>query len=80
MESRGGFGSGRHQAGGDFEDKLRQQLLPRFPTNTFDQEWSDLIAGTFMPELGHTLGRLHGGGRRIPPAMADNRLLNHKPN
>ena len=73
-------GDGPSPAGGDFEDKIRQQLLPNFPATTFGQEWIDLVAGTFMHELGHTLGLLHGGGRGIPPALADNRLLNHKPN
>src|SRR5262249_25051060 len=28
---------------------------------TFDEEWASDLAGTFMHELGHTLGLLHGG-------------------
>ena len=64
----------------DFEDEIRLGILPNFPGTSFANEWSDLVAGTFMHELGHTLGLFHGGGRGIPPAMADNRLINNKPN
>ncbi|HEY3265943.1 MAG TPA: hypothetical protein VGM37_03385 [Armatimonadota bacterium] len=47
---------------------------------TFDAEWADLVAGTFMHELGHNLGLEHGGGRGIPDAQAANRAINGKPN
>jgi uncharacterized repeat protein (TIGR01451 family) len=33
-----------------------------------------------MHELGHALGLFHGGGQGIPPASADNRFVNDKPN
>jgi uncharacterized repeat protein (TIGR01451 family) len=32
---------------------------------SFTQEWTDMQAGTFMHELGHTLGLRHGGGDDI---------------
>ena len=73
-------GTGPSPAARDFEDIIRTGILPRFPGTTFAQEWTDLVAGTFMHELGHALGLLHGGGRGIPPAQADNRLINNKPN
>jgi len=28
---------------------------------SLEAEWRDLVAGTFMHELGHTLGLRHGG-------------------
>jgi hypothetical protein len=37
---------------------------------TYDAEWNDIVAGTFMHELGHSLGLRHGGN--------DN--THHKPN
>ncbi len=32
---------------------------------SFEREWNDLVAATFMHELGHNLGLLHGGGDSI---------------
>jgi uncharacterized repeat protein (TIGR01451 family) len=43
----------------DFEKEANNYAL-RAGT-TFDREWADLQAGTFMHELGHTLGLKHGG-------------------
>ena len=57
-----------------------QQDAQRFANNfgtTFADEWSDMIAGTFMHELGHTLGLDHGGGLSIPPV---DRPIHCKPN
>jgi uncharacterized repeat protein (TIGR01451 family) len=64
----------------DFEEDIRTKTLRDFPGTTFAEEWIDLVAGTFMHELGHTLGLFHGGGRGIPPSMATNRCINYKPN
>ncbi len=45
---------------------------------SFDFEWRDAQAATFMHELGHTLGLDHGGGYGIPDTY--NRKINCKPN
>jgi hypothetical protein len=44
---------------------------------TFAEEWSDMIAGTFMHELGHTLQLDHGGGLGID---VGDREIGCKPN
>lgn len=62
----------------DYEDTAHT-LAAAWGT-TFDDEWVDLVAGTFMHELGHTLGLDHGGGQGIPDASAANRAINGKPN
>jgi len=43
----------------DFQDAA--QCAANVWGTTFDAEWADLQAGTFMHELGHTLGLFHGG-------------------
>lgn len=45
---------------------------------TFDAEYSDMVAGAFMHELGHTLGLRHGGGLGL--AEPTLRGVNCKPN
>ncbi len=51
------------------------QIAARSWQTSFLEEWRDLEAGTFMHELGHTLGLLHGGGGQLP-----DRFVNCKPN
>jgi hypothetical protein len=43
----------------DFEDFAA--AATQYGTS-LEAEWRDLVAGTFMHELGHTLGLRHGGG------------------
>ena len=60
----------------DYGDKAN-----RAATNyntSLEVEWRDLVAGTFMHELGHTLGLEHGGG--FGQINASARLQNCKPN
>ena len=46
----------------DFEDQANQYVnAPGAGTTTFDKEWADIQAATFMHELGHTLFLKHGG-------------------
>jgi outer membrane protein assembly factor BamB len=58
---------------------------------TPEQEFSDMLAGTYMHELGHSLGLFHGGGFGIPPGVVSPnqetgtgsvllRDVNYKPN
>lgn len=49
----------RDQAGTDYEGTA--QAWANQSGTTFADEWSDLVAATFMHELGHTLGLQHGG-------------------
>ncbi|MEK6303911.1 MAG: BACON domain-containing carbohydrate-binding protein [Acidobacteriota bacterium] len=44
----------------DWEKQARIQAN-RWGGATFDREWADIQAGTFMHEMGHTLGLRHGG-------------------
>ena len=62
--------------GNDFAVTLRTGPAPsheataqRFSSaygTPFADEWSDMMAGTIMHELGHTLSLDHGGGLGIP--------------
>jgi hypothetical protein len=69
-DSRADGASGEAEIGGnDFMINLgagsiryAQAAVASFPGFTFDQELADMRAGTFMHELGHTLGLRHGGG------------------
>lgn len=61
-----------------FKDETRKMATEW--NNSFTKEWPDVQAGTFMHELGHTLGLLHGGGYGIPDSEASNREINCKPN
>lgn len=45
-------------------DKLVKSTAKTWGT-TFQQEWEDLEAGTFMHELGHSLGLFHGGNEEV---------------
>lgn len=54
--------------GNDYEDSANSLVIPfnatiptPAPAITFDSIFADYQAGTFMHELGHTLGLLHGG-------------------
>ncbi|HYH10632.1 MAG TPA: Ig-like domain-containing protein [Thermoanaerobaculia bacterium] len=49
----------RDQAGADFE-RHATNWAAMFGT-TFEAEWTDIVAGTFMHEFGHTLRLTHGG-------------------
>lgn len=48
--------------GADNWRKRVEQAAQVWPNTSADREWTDLEAGTFMHELGHTLGLRHGGG------------------
>jgi len=50
----------------DYEDRINT-LANRWAATgaTFDTEWANVQAGSFMHELGHTLGLRHGGGDDI---------------
>lgn len=45
---------------------------------SLDEEWTNMLAGTFMHELGHTLSLEHGGG--LGQLNAASRGVNCKPN
>jgi uncharacterized repeat protein (TIGR01451 family) len=47
------------QPGRDWEDTANEAVTAW--GTTFDEEFADIQAGTFMHEFGHTLGLLHGG-------------------
>jgi uncharacterized repeat protein (TIGR01451 family) len=50
----------------DFEDRANDFVATLGAGNTtFDREWADLQAGTFMHELGHNLRLRHGGADDI---------------
>jgi uncharacterized repeat protein (TIGR01451 family) len=42
-------------------DDIASSQVTQFPGTTFDEEFADIQAGTYMHELGHTLGLFHGG-------------------
>lgn len=66
-----------HEATGiDFEKQANRNAA-NYGTS-FNTEWTDAVAGTFMHELGHTLGLQHGGGLGISDPA--NREINLKPN
>lgn len=46
-------------------EAVAQAFAAAYGTNLGD-EWSDMMAGTFMHELGHTLSLEHGGGLGLP--------------
>jgi hypothetical protein len=68
--------------GNDFAVSLRTGPAPsheataqRFSSaygTSFADEWSDMMAGTIMHELGHTLSLDHGGGLGIPVTEREN--------
>ena len=50
----------------DYEDQANFFVATLGAGNTtFDREWADLQAGTFMHELGHNLRLRHGGGNNV---------------
>lgn len=60
----------------DYEDKVNRAATTY--NTSLEAEWRDMVAGTFMHELGHTLGLVHGGGfGQINPSA---RVQNCKPN
>ena len=69
-DSRTDGRSGQGEIGGnDFMINLdagfiqyAKDAVVNFPDFTFEEELADMQAGTFMHELGHTLGLQHGGG------------------
>lgn len=76
-------------AGNDFIVSLRvREPFPDYETfaasaasrfgTSLEVEWRDKVAGTFMHELGHTLGLMHGGGNGL--LSRDSREKNCKPN
>jgi hypothetical protein len=76
-------------SGNDFVVSLRvREPFPDYETfaataaarfgTSLEVEWRDKVAGTFMHELGHTLGLTHGGGNGLLSAEARNQ--NCKPN
>jgi hypothetical protein len=69
-----------HEPGADNDYEDDANTVATAWATTFDMEWSDMVAGTFMHELGHNLGLDHGGGQGIPDAQAANREINGKPN
>lgn len=64
------------ETGPDFE-KQALAMAAQFST-TFNAEWTDMVAGTFMHELGHTLSLDHGGGLGIGDPLG--RRVDLKPN
>jgi len=75
----------------DFEDctsgiALDQVLVvslggwPLCPLNPIGVGSVNEQAGTFMHELGHTLGLLHGGNEDVDPGDPETEVFNHKPN
>ena len=60
----------------DYEDKAN--LYATTYGTSLTTEWRDMLAGTFMHELGHTLGLVHGGG--FGQTNLTSRLQNCKPN
>lgn len=57
-------------------EAVAQAFASAYGTN-FPDEWSDMMAGTIMHELGHTLSLEHGGGLGLPVAE---REVGCKPN
>lgn len=57
-------------------EAVAQAFASAYGTN-FADEWSDMMAGTIMHELGHTLSLEHGGGLGLPVAE---REVGCKPN
>jgi len=66
--------------GDDFMVTLsKERMVQTFFQSFVDERWDDMVSGTFMHELGHTLGLLHGGRQDSGCQLLRNRY-NFKPN